>query len=82
MSTHLRPVVVRPPKTCKTCRYYEKMRCRLVLDVENGELIFAKTEVARLDESLCGPMATFWTSPLDSDSDQISYWDIPEWKQE
>jgi hypothetical protein len=58
------------------------MRCRLVLDVENGELIFAKTEVARLDESLCGPMATFWTSPLDSDSGQISYWDIPEWKQE
>ena len=81
----VRPVVFRPPKgpkTCVSCRYYEKERCRLILDVEGGKLTFAKIEVARRDDKLCGPTATFWTSPLDSDPDQTLYWDIPDWTRE
>jgi hypothetical protein len=81
----VRPIVfthTRVPRHCMSCRYYEKERCRLVLDVEGGKLTFAKIEVARRDDKLCGPTATFWTSPLDSDPDQIWYQDIPEWTRE
>jgi hypothetical protein len=67
------PKMIRP--TCRTCRYYEKGRCRLFVEnISKNEIMYAKIELARLDENLCGPEGMFWASP-DFDTDQMWYSD-------
>lgn len=77
-----------PPKVswmgkneCRTCKYYEKGRCRLfIYQFAKNEIIFAPVDVLRADERLCGPKGLFWASS-DFDSDQIWYSGAP-WTQE
>ena len=75
----VRPVTIHGlfPK-CKTCRYYEKKRCRLFLEVESNkkERVFLKVEIARLDENLCGPNAAYWSFNSNPVQDQELYSDI------
>jgi len=66
---------------CVNCKYYEKGRCRLFVDKYEKKIVYVKTELARLDENMCGPKGSFWASTSDFDQDQIWYSDVP-WTRE
>jgi hypothetical protein len=65
---------------CRTCRYYEKGKCRLFIERVNNQITYAKVEDVRLNKSMCGPSALYW-SDVNSDSDQTWYLGDP-WSQE
>jgi hypothetical protein len=58
----------RGPK-CNHCKYYDKGRCRLFLEMKHDKnLKFALARVVRLDENACGSNAVFWNpSPYERD---------------
>jgi len=66
---------------CRKCRHYEKGKCRLFIEhYTKNKIIFAPVNVARMDDTMCGPTGMFWA--LSFDSDQFLYSDNPFWTQE
>jgi hypothetical protein len=60
MNTRTFPTFSNAQKPCTKCRYYEKGRCKLFLEIEDKTLTFAKTHVIRFDEKSCGPEGLYW----------------------
>lgn len=67
-------------RPCINCKYYNKSRCRLFLEVNDNKLVIAKAREVRLDEKLCGPEGIYWALPSDPDPGQFWYSENVEWK--
>ena len=77
--TRAHPVKTIPKKECRSCKYYEKGKCRLFVDrIAKNEIVFVDADVLRADENSCGPKGLFWAAS-DFDPDQILYSDTPFW---